>query len=66
MFNLKFFTDNAAFGDGFDSQEIQRILGELSIYIETNDFSNEGFQIAIRDINGNVIGNCKYTYEMEG
>ena len=43
-------TDNAAFNDNSDNQEVARILNELASKIERNDCGG------LRDINGNTVG----------
>lgn len=53
MFNLKFKTDNAAFGEDKEHETV-RILREITFKIENGQTEGN-----IRDINGNMIGNFK-------
>lgn len=58
MFTLKINTDNAAFEDDA-THEIKRILEEVAMDLELA--TNHGCSGNIRDVNGNTVGEWKYT-----
>ena len=68
MINIKFTTNNAAFGNGEDGLEIARILRKLAASFSSGDMAtNYGFTTnrSILDVNGNKVGECKYTFDYE-
>lgn len=56
MFKLEFSTTNAAFCDGNNTTEIERILQKVAKQV-----ANGVTEGKIRDINGNTIGLFTYT-----
>ena len=52
--------DNAAF-TGNQGLELSRILTELSNQLGRYDAWHMGDIIGLRDINGNIVGQCKFT-----
>ena len=52
---LKIDTDNAAFSDGREI-EVARILRETASKIECQNHFSDGFDMPLRDINGNETG----------
>jgi hypothetical protein len=60
-------TDNAAFVDVGRDQEVSRIIGEAAETIEAKtgirvvDFSLREVEFSLRDINGNKVGDVRYT-----
>lgn len=61
MFTLIFNTDNATFHDSPES-EVCRILRDIALLVERGGFQHS----AIRDINGNTIGQYTYTPAEKG
>lgn len=53
MFKLTMDTDNAAFEDGYKTEEIARILRRIAENVENGETDNSGVAM---DINGNIVG----------
>lgn len=68
MFELKFETDNAAFGDNDQHErgyEIARILRKIADSFENAPRQGEDSE-AIHDHNGNRVGELHFTFPWEG
>ena len=68
MIKIEFTTDGAAFGNNDDGAEIARILRKLATsFAEGGMTTNYGHTTtrSIMDINGNKVGECKYTFDYE-
>jgi len=53
---IKIETDNAAFADGNETQEVARILRELATFMVAWNRVIDVYPNALRDINGNRVG----------
>ena len=58
-FVLTINTDNAAFEGGNLAIEIARILRKLADTVERELLASEGFSVALRDVNGNKVGEAE-------
>jgi hypothetical protein len=62
MFKIEIATDNAAFDDDEGNAEIARILRELADRIERGDAVGDWWELPLRDVNGNRIGEARRSH----